>query len=184
MIEQFDILDICGIPTGATANRGTQLKDVEYYLGVHVYIYNTEGEFLLQQRSYNKNFLPGGWDVVLEHIVAGETSVEGAIRGITEEVGICIPKSDMKLAGRFIWNTYHHIIDVYFAKADFAISELSLRNEEVIAAKMVSKDDMLELILKMDYRPVEYRQHIGCKIRKLVKGEEVNNGIYGEIHMV
>ena len=75
--------------------------------------------------------------------------------------------------------------DVYFAKANFNVNELSLQNEEVIGAKTVSKDDMLELVSKMDYRPVQYRKHITCKILgRFVKGEESENGIYSEIHMV
>jgi len=181
--EQFDILDISGTPTGI-ADKGTPLNDGQYYLGVHVYIYNSDGEFLLQQRSYNKNFLPGGWDVVLEHVIAGESSLEGAMRGIREEIGLFVSKSDMKFAGRFIWNTYHHIIDVYFVRANFNVSALLLQNEEVIGAKMVSKDDMLELLSNMDYRPVEYRKHITCKISEFVKGDESENRIYSEIHMV
>jgi len=172
MAEQFDILDINGAPTGITADKGTQLKDGQFYLGVHVYIYSSAGEFLLQQRSYNKNFLPGGWDVILEHVMAGESSMDGAIRGVKEEVGLSISESDIRFAGRLIWNAYHHIIDVYFAKADFDVNELSLQNEEVIGAKMVSKNDMLELVSKMDYRPVEYRQFIDCEIGKLVSEGE------------
>jgi isopentenyldiphosphate isomerase len=184
MAEQFDILDINGTPTGSRADKGTPLKNEQYYLGVHVYIYNSSGKFLLQQRSHNKDFLPGGWDVILEHVLAGETSKEGAIRGIEEEIGLSVHENDMSFMGRFIWNTYHHIIDVYFVKVSFNVKDLSLQNEEVISAKMVSKDDMLELVSKMDYRPVEYRHFIACEIRKLIEGEELKNGIYSEIHMV
>ena len=170
MAEQFDILDINGAPTGV-ADRGAVLKDGQYYLGVHVYVYNSEGEFLLQQRSYNKNFLPGGWDVVLEHVIAGESSLEGAMRGLKEEIGLLVSKSEMEFAGRFIWNMYHHIIDVYFVRANFNVNALLLQNEEVIGAKMISKDDMLDLVSKMDYRPVQYRKHITCKILGIfVKG--------------
>jgi len=182
--EQFDILNVSGIPTGVTADKGARLKDGQYYLGVHVYIYNSAGEFLLQQRSYNKNFLPGGWDVVLEHVMSGESSIEGAVRGIKEEVGLSVSENDIKFAGRFIWNTYHHIIDAYFVKANFDVNELSLQSKEVICAKMVSKDDIVKLVSKMDYRPIEYRQHITCKIGKLAKGDELENGIHSEIHMV
>jgi len=167
MIEQFDILDINGTPTGLMADKGTQLKDGQYYLGIHAYAYNSSSEFLLQQRSYNKDFLPGGWDVILEHVIAGETSKEGAIRGIKEEIGLSVLESEVNFAGRFIWDAYHHIIDIYFVKNDFDVSDLSLPNEEVIGAKMVSKDDMLELVSKMDYRPVEYRELITGAINNL-----------------
>lgn len=164
MQEQFDILDISGTPTGIVADKGAKLRDGEYYLGVHAYIYNADGEFLLQQRSYNKSFLPGGWDVLLEHVIAGETSMEGVVRGLAEEVGLSAPESDIRLVRRFIWSEYHHIVDVYFVRVNFDVSELSLQSGEVIGAKMVSKDDMLELVSGMDYRPVEYRQCIAGEI--------------------
>jgi len=170
MAEQFDILDINGKPTGITADKGTQLKDGQYYLGIHVYIYNSSCEFLLQQRSYNKDFLPGGWEVLLEHVIAGETSLEGAIRGIEEEIGMTFSKHNIRCAGTFVWDTHHHIVDVYFVQADVNIKNLTLQPTEVINAKMVSADEMLNHVKTMDYRPLEYRQFIEHEINKIIEG--------------
>ena len=75
-MEQFDILDRNGNPKGLTACKGSALSYGEYYLGTHAYIFDSSPEFLIQQRSYDKAFLPGGWDVHLEHAIAGETSTE------------------------------------------------------------------------------------------------------------
>ena len=162
-MEQFDILDINGNPMGLKADKGTQLKEGQYYLGVHVYIYNSFGEFLLQQRSYNKAFLPGGWDVVLEHVIAGETSKEAALRGIAEEVGLCVLEGNLNLVKRFVWED--HIVDVYFVKADFNVNDLKLQSREVIGAKMASKLEMLGWASNMDYRPSEYREYIANAIK-------------------
>ena len=60
-MEQFDIIDRNGIPIGLLANKGTLLQRGQYYLGVHAYIFNSSKEFLVQQRSFTKEFLPGGW---------------------------------------------------------------------------------------------------------------------------
>ena len=166
-MEQFDILGMNGEPTGRTADKGTALIDGEYYLGVHAYIYNSRGEFLLQQRSYDKAFLPGGWDIVLEHVIAGETSKEGIIRGIKEEIGLSVPENDVRFVKRFFWEIYHHIIDVYFLQMDFDINALKLQSTEVIAAKVVPKDEILEMVSKMYYRPAEYRRDIALEIKRL-----------------
>ena len=99
-MELFDILDKDGKPTGLTATKGTQLQDGHYYLGIHVYIFNSSMEFLLQQRSYDKTFLPGGWDVVLEHAIPGETSRECATRGIKEEIGIYVNEGNVFFTGQ------------------------------------------------------------------------------------
>ena len=165
--ERFDILDINGEPTGLTAEKGAELRDGQYYLGVHVYIHNPRGEFLLQQRSFDKAFLPGGWDVLLEHVIAGETSEEGAARGIHEEIGLRFQNGGLNFAGRFKWESYHHLIDVYFLKADFQLEELTVNGGEVIGVKLVSAEDMLKIVDNMDYRPVEYRQMIKNEIGKL-----------------
>ncbi|MEN6314443.1 MAG: NUDIX domain-containing protein [Clostridiaceae bacterium] len=166
-MEQFDILNKNGEPTGITANKGTKLKDRQYYLGVHAYIYNSSNEFLLQQRAFSKAFLPGSWDIHMGHVVAGETSREGIIREIQEEIGLSFPQNDVHFVGRVFWESYHHIIDIYFLKIDFNISELSLQSEEVIGTKVISITDMLTLVSNMHYRPNEYREIVMNEINKL-----------------
>ena len=162
--EQFDILDHSGNQTGITQNKGEPLNSGQYYLGVHVYLFNSSGEFLIQQRALDKKFLPGGWDIVAEHTMAGETSVESAIRGVQEELGISIPSADMLFVGRIFRHEMHHITDVYFAQISTAINELVLQPTEVIVAKFISKEEMATLVEQMHYRPEDYKklvlQHI------------------------
>jgi len=166
-MEQFDILDKRGELTGEKADKGTELQDGHYYLGVHAYIYNSSNEFLLQQRSFDKEFLPGGWDIHLGHVAAGESSKEGMTREIKEELGLVFPKDKMRFIGRVFWGIHNHIIDIYFLNIDFNIDELSLQEDEVIGAKVVSKEEMLSLVSNMDYRPEEYREIVKREINKL-----------------
>ena len=167
IMEQFDVLDANGRLTGLSAIKGEPLKNGQYYLGVHVYIYNHAMEFLLQQRSYDKAFLPGGWDVLLEHVIAGESSKEAAIRGVKEEIGLTANENNVKFMGRIVWEEYHHIIDVYFLKADVDIDSLSLQNNEVIGAKFVSKNEIMKMVSAMMYRPESYRQFLLQEINEL-----------------
>ena len=166
-MEQFDVLDVNGKPTGCIRDKGAALEDGQYYLGVHIYIYNHSHEFLLQQRSYDKAFLPGGWDVLLEHVIAGETSVEGAVRGLQEEMGLSVAASDLRFARRIIREPLHHMIDIYFLELDFNLDELVLQKEEVVNVKAVTKAEMLELVSNMHYRTAEYREFLECEIKKL-----------------
>jgi len=87
-MEHFDILYEDGSLSGKKAKKGESLKQGQYYLGAHAYIHNSKGGFLLQQRSETKDFLPGGWDIHMGHVMAGETSEEAIIREIHEELGI------------------------------------------------------------------------------------------------
>jgi len=165
-MEKFDVVDINGKPSGLLANRGTLLNNGQYYIGVHVYIYNSRMEFLLQQRSYTKEFRPGGWDILMGHNIAGETSYESIIREIKEEIGLIIPQKNIEFISRIIWEEYHHIMDVFFLKIDYNLKKLILKKDEVINIKKIIKQEMLVLIKNMDYRPREYREIIGNEILK------------------
>jgi 8-oxo-dGTP pyrophosphatase MutT (NUDIX family) len=168
-VEQFDILDISGNPVGLVANKGALLREGQYYLGVHAYIYNSKNEFLLQQRAMNKEFLPGGWDIHMGHVVAGETPKAGMIREIREEIGLRFDDGDLHFIGKVVWEPYHHMIDIFFLHTDFDINKLTLQQEEVIGVKSISLDDMLIFVANMTYRPLEYRELVSNKI-KIISG--------------
>lgn len=56
---------------------------------VHVLVFNSKGELLLQKRSMNKDVAPGKWDTsVGGHVSSGETLDEAVIREMEEELGI------------------------------------------------------------------------------------------------
>ena len=166
-MEIFDILDNHGNPTGQTAPKGSPLSFGQYYLGTHVYIYNSALEFLIQQRAYDKKFLPGGWDVHLEHTMAGETSTQCAARGLKEEIGLTAPQNSFRFVYRVVREEMNHITDVYFLQTEFDISKLAVPNSEVIAVKAVNKTEMMEMVSKMHWRPDEYRRCIWNDIDKL-----------------
>ena len=60
-MEWLDIYDEHGNRTGKTAERGTFLSKGEYFLCAHVILENTDGLFLIQQRSDTKATRPGQW---------------------------------------------------------------------------------------------------------------------------
>lgn len=157
-MEYFDILRRDGSKIGKTALKGTGLSGDNYYMGVHGYIHNENNEFLLQQRSGNKDFLPFGWDIHMGHVEAGETCIEAIKREIKEEIGIEI--SNTKYHDRFIWDEHNHMIDVFMIVEHVDISQATLKSDEVINLKYVSKDEMIDIVNGMNYRPSDYRKSI------------------------
>jgi len=56
---------------------------------VHVLVFNTKGELLLQKRSMSKDVAPGKWDTsVGGHLNPGEDLLSAAKREMKEELGI------------------------------------------------------------------------------------------------
>lgn len=154
-MEYFDILNRDGSKSGQIAPKGEEMSDGQYYLGVHAYIHNSKGEFLLQQRSETKEFLPGGWDIHMGHVMAGETSEAAIIREIHEELGIKV--EDVTFIKRITWEKYNHFIDIYVVCKEIDSCDLVLQKSEVEDVKYISREEMIKLIRSMDYRPEEYR---------------------------
>ena len=97
MEEYIDIVTKSGKPTGKSATKTEIHKKGWYHNTVHIWLYTSKGEILLQQRAASKAICPLLWDVsVAGHIDAGETIESGAIREIKEEIGLKIQEDDLE----------------------------------------------------------------------------------------
>ncbi len=128
-IEKRDLYDINRNLTGKTIFKGEPIPDNNYIIVVLVFIQNSEGKFLIQKRSKiknNKYATTGG------HPKSGETSIQGIISEVKEEIGLDIDSSNLKLyyTGR---SDYEKVFwDDYYIKMDISnIQNLVLQKEEV-----------------------------------------------------
>ena len=166
-MEYFDILNRDGSKSGKIAPKNEELLEGQYDLGAHAYIHNSKGEFLIQKRAKTKQFLPGGWDIHMGHVMVGETSKEAIIREIDEELGIKI--DDIAFIKRVLWEKYNHFIDIFVLCKDTNISDLTIQKSELEDVKYISADEMIKLIDGMDYRPEEYRIIMKEYIRRIIQ---------------
>ena len=89
-METWDLYTRERVLTGKTHIRGEEIPEACYHLVVHVWIRNANGEYLISQRAANRASLPLMWECVGGSVLAGESSLEGALREVKEEVGISL----------------------------------------------------------------------------------------------
>lgn len=143
-MELLDIYNENAEKTGRVIERGTPLRSGEYSLAVHLYIYNADGQFLLQKRSAQKKSLPGIWSVTCGAVMSGETSVQAGVREAAEELGLILLPERLRHIGRV--KRRHSFIDIFFIRAEWEMSKLVLQKEEVDAVRLCRAGELLNII--------------------------------------
>jgi len=146
MDELVDILDSEGNFTGQKAMKSKAHESGLFHPTVHVWFYTNRGEVLIQQRGSEKEIHPLLWDVsVAGHIGAGEDPVSGAIREVSEEIGLDITKDELQKVGVFKSVKKHQadLIDcefhnTYLCELKTPLSNLIKQDSEVHDLKLIS----------------------------------------------
>ena len=91
--ELFDIIDDATGEVIGTAPRKRCHGDPSLiHRSVHIVVFNTAGQILLQKRNLHKDIQPGKWDTAVGgHLDSGETYLDAAKREFGEELGIPLP---------------------------------------------------------------------------------------------
>lgn len=144
-MELWDIYDNKGHKTGLMKKRTDILSRGQYHLAAEVWIINDKFEILIQKRSDNKKILPNIWTLTTGCMVSGEDTVDGSIREVEEELGICIKKDDLNFIKRIFQGNI--IWDIYFVYMNIELSKLALQKEEVSDVKFVSAGEFKDMLL-------------------------------------
>ena len=147
---------------------GTELKSIchsqnprGYHKPVWIWIINSNNEILVQKRAANKKNHPNKWDMPSAgHVVAGETSIQGAIRETFEELGIQTKESDYKFVFEYIQDKSFEIAQVYLLKMNIDISRLNLQKDEVSEVNWLSYEEFKKLLYSTEFVPFdnEYKE--------------------------
>lgn len=155
MEELIDILDENGNKTGEATTRKQIHEKGLWHRIIVVSIIDKNGHILMQQRSMDKESNPGKWDVsVAGHVSSGQTSIEAAIREVSEEVGIEINEEDLKYIltyknKREIKENYTdcQIYDCYIVNIDeIKVEDIKIQESEVEQVKLCELAEVKELI--------------------------------------
>ncbi|MDF2588373.1 MAG: hydrolase [Anaerocolumna sp.] len=138
--------------------RGQPLSEGDYHLVVHICIFNSKNEVLIQKRQPWKRGWPDMWDLsAAGSAIVGDDSRNAAEREVKEELGLTVDLS--KERPILTINFKNGFDDYWVIKRDVEIDELILQYEEVAEARWASKVELEDLIKKgeaIPYKILDY----------------------------
>ena len=151
-MELWDLYDRDRNPTGEFHQRGTPVPEGRYHIVIHVVIFNSRGEMLIQQRQPFKEGWPNLWDVsVGGGVQAGETTQQAARRELQEELGL---EFDFENETPMLTTTFRKgFDDFYIIHLEPDLDTLRLQPEEVQAVRWANKDEVLAMIENGTFSP-------------------------------
>ena len=145
-MEYWDIYDINKKKTGKTTPRlGCKLEKGEYHIVVNAVIINSKGQILVSKRA---DYKPHGlmWEMSGGSITVGETSIEGMVRELREELGIKVEESEGKL-----YKTVRRddppadFKELWLFRKDIDIKDITFPDGEAVEAKWVTIDELEQM---------------------------------------
>lgn len=173
MSELWDIYDKDKKKTEKTIEReGVQLKEGEYHIVVTGVIINSQNKILISKRAAHKKY-PLMWECSGGSILAGETSLEGIIREIREELGLHFTKKD----AIFLKEMRRDKIlpdfkDIWLFKKDINEKEITFPDGEATDYKWVTIEEFIDMYNKKEIIPTvdfgldEYNKALQIKQRE------------------
>ena len=150
MEELIDLYDADRNRIGKTIPReGAFLAEGEFMLYVLAIVQNLEGKYLITQRSLDKHWAAGWWEVTGGGVLSGETSAQAVLREVREEVGLDV--SGQTLAPVYAYKNVdlergdNYIVDIYHFHLDVTEADVTLQDSEAIDCKFATWDDICSL---------------------------------------
>lgn len=164
MAELWDVYDKNRNKTGQVIERGIhEFKQGEYFIVVAALIINSKQEILMTKRAATKKAEPLKWEFTGGGLQSGETSLQGILREIKEEIGLTfLPEDATYLIEIRKDSVPSDFKDIWLFKKDIKIEDIKFSDEEVIDVKWVSIEEFLkmkennEVISTIDFGIEEY----------------------------
>ena len=148
-IELIDIYDENRRATGVILPRGTFLRPGQFQLYALAMICDAEGRILITQRSEHESWGALWWEIPGGGGPAGETSAECIVREVREEtaldVSACTPELLYSYTNIDPARGHNYFTDIWRFRVDFTLADVVLAEEESVAARLATWEDICEL---------------------------------------
>jgi 8-oxo-dGTP diphosphatase len=150
--EQIDIYDKDRKPTGRTKPRhgsGSRLTPDEYMIYALALLENEEGRFLITQRTLDKKWAAGAWEIPGGGADSGETSRQAVEREVLEETGIRVtgvdPVSVYTYRNDDAKGGDNYFCDIYHYRLPFRPEQIRIEEDEVLGFKLATLEEISTL---------------------------------------
>lgn len=144
MPELWDLYDQERRKAGIVQERGKPIPQGLYHLVVSIWIVNSRGEYLMSQRHPSKPY-PKYWECTGGSVLAGESSLPGAVREVKEELGLLLDANTARLIYQTRRDASQDFYDVWLFHSDTPTTALKIQQDEVIDAQWLSKERIYDL---------------------------------------
>ena len=143
--------------TGKTYFKGDPIPENHYPMVVMIAIQNSKGEFLMQKRVPRKG---GDWGVTGGHPKAGETTDQGIISEVLEELGVDISNEKLEVfaSGCDKVDCYK----MYYLQKDFNVSDFNIQEDELTEVKWFSIDTLYKMVETKELNPNQVDFFVKC----------------------
>ena len=149
MSEMIDIYDENRNKTGLVLPRKTKLEKGQYMLYVIALIENGNGQYLVTQRTMDKKWAAGHWEIPGGGVAAGESAFQAVCREVFEETGLdtsnCEEKVIYSYRNEDLERGDNYFTDIFVLNIDFTLEDVKVDPEEVMDVKLADVKEIKRL---------------------------------------
>ena len=174
-MELWDAYREDGTLAGFDLIRGEQIPEGYYHLVCNSVVKHTDGTYLMMRRSFEKEILPGEWEMGAGgSVLKGEDKIQGALREIREETGIT--EGSLEEIYRFVHGKYRTIYYGFVYTTSCEKDCIKLQEGETIDFKWISQNELIEFWNGLPERS-SFKMRIKNYIDSLKKEERMSGYI-------
>ena len=142
-MEYWDLYDSERKPLNRVHVRGEAFAEGEYYVCGEVWVKNSKGQLLITKRHPDKK-AGNLWEFTGGGTLAGESTIQSAVRELREETGIAANEAELQLFDTEQRKNF--FLDLFLLCKDVALSDIVLQPGETIDAKWATDKEILDMI--------------------------------------
>lgn len=141
MAEYWDLLDENRLPVGKRHLRGETIPSGLYHLVVHSWVMDENGLFLISRRQAGRTD-ECLWERTGGSVLAEETSLQGAVREVMEELGVDVSNSKSFLVKSVKREDRHDFFDAWLFIVKNSDVCCKMDEKEVMDWKWATREEM------------------------------------------